>query len=65
MSRIMELLNTVPRKTLLRTAVAVVIVSGFLFCSWSGGVLGLWASFCASVGAFGAGVFLSDKVEKV
>jgi hypothetical protein len=53
----------IPRKVLLKAAVITVIISGFLICAWSGGVLALWALFTATVAGFVAGVYLADKFK--
>lgn len=56
-------LPSIPRKTALKVSVTTIIGSGFLACSWVGGVLGMWSLFTVSTIAFGAGIWLADKFK--
>ena len=56
-------LPTIPRKATLKVSVVAIIGSGFLACSWTGGVLGLWSLFTGTVIGFLAGILLADKFK--
>jgi hypothetical protein len=57
-------LPSIPRKAVLKTGVVSVVGSGFLVCSWTGGVLGLWSLFTGTTAGFLAGIFLADKFKE-
>ncbi len=45
------------KRTLIKVAIIFVILSGWFYAAWNGGMMGLWACFCSGVAGYIGGLY--------